>query len=341
MASIQSANQACYVQKESSFGVIPNSSGTASLGNNDACRIITLSTNFRQNLIDRPDKLPTNDFTIGVGGRYNSDWRASMSLAGSGTAGTAPDMDPFLEAWFGAAGVVTASTKVQYDPADTTPSLSIWDFKKPSTAMQKVAFGSIVRTMRVTGGQDVATIDFEGQTYYILDSERYTTITNGDAKKGGLTAGAFPSEPGSPATSGTFVVGFTGAATLDGNSYTDLRTFSINCDSGRELPNDVFNAYLPGTPAIDRRNITGEFSIYADDGANLKSLIAKAYNNTGVTLVFQFGLVAGNIWKFTLRNCLLAVPVEDDSQKRMALNFTYKAHASSATAKDAITLEVL
>jgi len=336
MASVNSQNQACYVQKETAFATIPNSTGTATVGNSNACRIIKLGTDQVQNLIDRPDKLPTLDFTIGIGGRKSAQWNASMSLAGSGVAGTKPDCDPFLEALFGKAAVVVASTSVTYDPDDTSPTLSIYNFRKPSTASQACAFGSIVNSGKFSLGQDVATVEFGGESYWVIDTTQFATAA-ADAK-GGLTA--FPAEPAAPVTNGNMVVGFTGAVTLDGNVYTTLRTANINFDAGRELPKDVFNNYYPDSPAQDRRNITCDFSLYDDDSANLASLKNKAITNTGVTLIFQMGLIAGNIWTFTLRNVRLAAPKYDDGQRKFAVNFTGKAHATSASSKDAIKLQI-
>lgn len=336
MASINSQNQACYVQKESSPAVIPNTTGTATVGNNNACRIINLQTDQQQALIDRPDKLPTLDFTIGIGGRKSASWNASMSLAGN-AAGTKPDMDPFLEALFGKAGVVVAATSVTYDSDDVSPTLSIWNFRKPAGATQQCAFGSMVNQAIFRMGQDVAQVEFSGESYWVIDSNQFATAET--AAKGGLTS--FPAEPAAPVTNGGMVVGFTGQVTLDGNVYGTLRTATVTFNAGRELQKDVFNNYYPdSSPAQDRRDIRVEFSIYDDDSANLGSLKNKAINNTGVTLVFQMGTVAGNRWTFTLRNVVLAAAKYDDSQRKYAVNFTGKAHASSATAKDAMTLVV-
>lgn len=339
MSSVPSSNQFCYVQKESSWGVIPNSSGTATVGNTDACRIISLDTSRSQELIDRPDKLPTADYTIGAGGRKTANWTCSMSLA-SATRGTKPDSDEFWEAWFGQAGNAVASTSVTYSCADTTPSLSIWNFVNPSTASQQVAFGSIVRQFRVQGGQNVATVEFSGEAKSVLDSVTMASLTDGNAEKGGLTGTTFPSQPSSPVTNGTFVVGFTGGATLDGNAFSEMRALTLTADSGRELSHDNWNSYVAGAPAINRRSVQVEFSIYDDDTANMNSLKSKCGNNTPIDISLQFGTTAGNIWTFNLKNVVLANPTYDYGQLKRAVNFTGRAYATSATSKDAITLVI-
>lgn len=334
--SINSQNQALYIQEETAYATIPNTAGTATVGNSNACRLIKLSTNQQQALIDRPDKLPTLDFTIGIGGRKSAQWNTSMSLAGNGAPGAKPDCDLLLKALFGKAAVVVAGTSVTYGCDDTSPTLALWNFRKPSTAAQACAFGSIVNQGVFRLGQDVATAEFSGESYWVIDSNQFPTAAT--AAKGGLTA--FPSEPSAPVTNGNMVVGFTGAVTLDGNSYSNLRSATITFNAGRELPKDVFNNFYPDSPAQDRRDIRVEFSMYDDDSVNLGSLKNKAINNTGVTLVFQMGTIAGNIWTFTLNNVILAAPQYDDGQRKFALNFTGKAHATSATSKDPISLVI-
>jgi hypothetical protein len=340
MATANSKNQRIYVQKESSWGVIPNSSGAATVGNTDACRHTEAEMNGAQEMIERPDKTGNLSRTIGVGGRRNSNWRVAMSLAGSGAAGTKPDMDPFLEALFGQAGNVVASTSVTYSLADAHPSLSIWDFRTPAAMTQQVAFGSIVTQVRMDFGDPAPIIDFSGESKWVLDSPQYDVLTDGDPAKGGLTdAGqaTFPTEPTSPATNGDMAIGFTGAITLNGISYTTLRRGSIAIATARELPKDVFNNYYPTSPAADIRDVTGEFSLDDTDSSDLDTLKQKARDKEGVTLIFQIGLNAGNIWKWTLKNCLMDFQY-DDSQRKYGLAFTYTAHASSITALDEVEL---
>lgn len=335
MAAINTQNQALYVQKETTAATIPNAAGTATVGNANACRLIAFRTDQQQALIDRPDKLPTLDFTVGIGGRKSGGWNASMSLVTSGAAGTKPDMDPFLEAAFGKAGVVVASTSVTYDPDDVSPTLSIWNFRKPAGAKQQVAFGAAVTQMILRLGQDVATVEFSGEAYWVLDSAQFATADA--AAKGGLTS--FPAEPAAPVTNGNIFPGYKGSVTLDGNTYATLRSVTITAGFGRELVKDVYNSDYPDSaPAQDRRDIRVEFSIYEDDSANLLALMNKAVTNTPVDLTFVAGTVVGNIIETRLKNVVLAAPQHDDGGRKYAVNFTGKAHASSATAKDPLKM---
>ena len=334
-----SRKQRCYVQVESSYGEIPNSGGTASVANGDACLITSLVTKPTTARIQRPDKTGTLSAVAGYNGRKIGEWSASMSMAGSGTAGTAPDCDPFLQALFGQAGTVVPATSVTYALADAHPSLSIYNYRSPSTMTQKVAFGAIVQSMRCSFGDDVPTMDFSGQARWVLDSLQMVDLLNGATGKGGLTGATFPSEPASPVTNGDMAIGFTGVITIDSNTYSSLRAGSIAMDMARELPQNIFNSYFPGGPAADLRSIGLDFRLDDEDDSDLNSLKLKAINGTHVDIIFQIGTVAGNIWTWNLNNCILGAPDDDDSERKWGVGWgSGQAFSTSITSLDEISL---
>jgi len=341
MSYSNSANERIYIQKEASFGVIPNSTGTPTLANGDACRHRKATLNAVQGIITRPDKTGTLSATIGIGGRKAATWSLEMSLASS-VAGTVPDCDPLLEALFGKAGAVgTGPAKVTYELDDASPSLSIWSFRTPAALVQRVGFGCVAASAQFTLGQDIAMLSVSGPGKYVLDTGQQAVLTDGDAAKGGLTGATFVTEPSAPVTSGIPVIGFTGVVTLDTNVYATVRNATVRINTGRAMIDDAFNNYFALAPFQRTREVLVDFSIYDDDSANAKALLAKAFLKTPVDLIFAMGTVAGNTWTFTLNDVLLPVPEYDDSSDRYALNFSgCRAYASSDTAKDEIKLVI-
>jgi len=79
--------------------VIPNSSGTATVGNGDAVRHIKLAMQNTPALLRRRDKTGTRSTTVGVVGRTGASWSFESSLV-SGVI--PPDLDPLLQSIFGA-----------------------------------------------------------------------------------------------------------------------------------------------------------------------------------------------------------------------------------------------
>ncbi len=235
---------------------------------------------------------------------------------------------------FGKAPVITPATSVAYALDDLSPSLAIYNFRKPGTATQQCAFGAVVQRARIQIGGDFAQIDLSGPCKWVIDTDQFGTV--GADHKGGLTS--FPSEPASPVTNGNMAVGFTGNVLMDGNSYGTLRTATIDADMQRDIPLDVYNNYFGVEPGQGRRIVNVEGSVYDDDSANLSSLKLKAHLKTPVPLVFAVGTVAGNIWTFSLANALLSAPRYDDSQRRYVVNFSGRAHATSGTSKNELAL---
>lgn len=111
----------CYLQVQPTFGLIPNTSGTASVGNANACRFISMSMQNDTALLERPDKTGTRSAEGMTGGRRATTWSLEMSTHANGTPGTAPDCDPILQAIFGQTAAVGSGTAAIVSSTATTP----------------------------------------------------------------------------------------------------------------------------------------------------------------------------------------------------------------------------
>ena len=326
MAYAESIKQTGYVVKETTFGTVP------AFGNNNAFRFINLTMNGDRGIIARPDKTGSYSKTAGIPGNKAASWSMSCSLAGSGAAGTAPDIGAFLEALLGKVTVV-ASTSVTYECDDVNPSLSIMSRDKPSTVDQLIAMGAIVTQARFNIGPEIPVVEFSGPAKWVLGSLVFSsTDTEG---KGGL--GAFPSEPGAPVTNGIPPRGRSGTITLDGNTYTTFRAGNIIVAANRSFPEfpDWGGSY-PGSPLSGGRTVSiDSLALYDDDSVNLTALKGKALAGTPVDLQFAIGTVAGNIWTLLLKNCILPQPKYGWDDLRRGLVFeNVEANATSITSKD-------
>jgi hypothetical protein len=335
MSTANSSSQIGYVQVETTYGEIPNSTGTATVANADAFRLINLVTKGDTNQVARPSKTTTLSRTAGILSKKAGNWSTRVELAGSGAAGTAPDIDPFIRAAMGKAGTVVASTSVTYALEDASPSLSVWNFRDPATMEQLVALGAIVASLRVNVTQDSSEIEFSGPCRYVTPSEGFSGL---DATaKGGLSA--FPARPSSPTYAGVMALGLYGSATLDGSAYTTLRSLSISADFARSLIDNVlFNGAYAGQPQQGIRNVTVDFELTDEDTVAIESLKAKARAKTAMDLVFVIGSTAGNICTITLNDVQLTSPDYDDAQPSWGAKFSGIAHASSETAKDELVI---
>ena len=329
--SINSANQLAYALLESTFGtaVLPT--------NTSAYKIMEHQVIPDQAEVQRPDKNGSLSQTLGIPDLRTATWRSRMSIAPSGTAGTAPDFGPLLQAAFGKAPTVSAGVSVNYTLDDLNPSLSIYDYWKPTDASQYLAIGAVVSQMTIEATGAFATIEFSGPALWVPDTDSFPDL---DATgKGGLAS--FPPEPAAPVTNGNSVTIRAGTATLDSNIHGEIRNFRCTFNFNRDLPQDtIFSGYYAAGPGADRRDVTFDISLYDNAGsAILSSLKKKGTLKTPMDVVISVGSVAGSRFQMTFNEVVLGTPQNDDSQRRKSINFNgCRAHASSGTAKDEASL---
>jgi hypothetical protein len=132
-----------YPQVETTYGQAPNTGGTATVANANACRFIKFSADTQAALIERPDKTGTRSLMAGVLGRKAASWAAEMSIAPNGVAGTAPDMDAFMQLTFGQAGSALSGTATVTAATNASPIVV--------TATNTFANGDVVMISGATG----------------------------------------------------------------------------------------------------------------------------------------------------------------------------------------------
>lgn len=322
----------CFPVLESTFGTAVTPVGA------NACLITSLTTQAAQPEIPRPDKTGSLGEIVGIPGRKTATWTAAMSMAGNGAAGVAPDCDKLLQLICGKPVTIVGVTSATYGLDDTNYSASIWHYNDPSTVAQYVAIGAVCHQLKITFGGDVPTLEFSGSCLWVLDTDQLADGTMDSIGKGGISA--WTARP-TPTVNGKPPAGFTGAITLDGQTYTTLRQGSITLAVARNLPGDVFNSYYSGTPVPGLRAVGVDFGMYDDDSANLKALKQKAFNKTPVNLTFQIGTVVGNRWGITTNNVMLPAPTLDQGGDRRAISFSgAKAHDTSIGSKDAMAIAI-
>lgn len=322
-----SRTRSLYITDVSAFGT------AVAPANGDACRLSTFEVSPEQPINIRPDVNPSLSRTAGTPGRKSHNWRCAMSLAGSGTAGTPPDAHLLWRALFGKY-TNTPGTSDAYECDDVQKFVDLYHYVKGSPSVgnvsQEAALSAVVSQAVVEFGGDFATVEFSGESKVNLTTEAFSG-SDTDSKCG---LASFPTEPGSPTTSGDACPGYKGTVTIDGNPYTTTKTGRLTIASPKPLIHDNWGSDLPAEGAPDIRDVTFDFTVYDDDG-NILTVKAKAWANTAIDVSFGLGTAAGNIHTFLLKNVLMGKPKYDYSQTRRAVTFTgCRAHATSGTSKD-------
>lgn len=316
---------------ESSFGVAPNTSGTATVSGSNNCLIKKASFKPIVDTLVSESKTGTRTVFSGVGGRRHGTWSIEMELRSNGVAGVKPDCNPLLYSMFGQDGTVVASTSVTYAFSDSIPSFTAYSFRTPSTVAQQVAIGCVAQRATFKLGENIASMTMSGVCLYVPDTFTFSSL---DATgKGGLTA--IPSEPGSPTSNGGIIAGFTGAATIDSNVFANIRTADIDVNLNNDIPLDQFGSYYGGTPEGDARDVGFSFSLYDDDSTGTQDIYTKALNKAAINAAMQVGTVAGSIWTFNLNGLQLETPDITEGQRKWQANVARsRASGTSLTAKN-------
>jgi hypothetical protein len=339
-----------YAQIQSAYGTIPNTTGTATVGNANAFRSIKASMDNDIATIERQDKTGSRTRTAGVAGRRFGKWSLEASLAPNGTAGVKPDFDPILQGIFGQAGTVTTATAgngfptgttvvdasacVKYALSDNIIPFALWSFRQPSTLDQRVAHSCVVNQSTFNLGQDgAATYTADGEAAWVLSSNQFSAADS--VMKGGLTA--FPTEPSAPVTNGGIIAGFTGVAMTGSDTLATLRNASVTIAPGNMAIKDQFGSYLPTGTEGDVRKVTTKLSIYEDDSTAFSNLIAAANSQTPINVLYQIGTVPGSIVVIQVKGVQLISPSREE-QRRFIANFPDSpASGSGSAAKDEVT----
>lgn len=300
-----------YAAVETTFGTAVTVTGS------NACRFVKNTIDNDVAEIKRPDKTGNRTEAPASAGRKKGTWSTEMSLAPNGAAGVVPDFDPWMQATFGQAAVIVASTSATYSLSDSIKSFSLYDYRQPSTIDQRVSIGSTVTNATFQIGQDgAATITFEGENVWGLQSNQFSVAD--PTQKGGLSS--FAVEPASPVTNGGIIAGFTGIATLNGTAIATLINGKVSIGTGNDIVRDTFNTYYGSATEGDMRRVTTSFSIYEDDSASYAGLVAASQSKAGIAIIYQIGTVAGSICTITLSGVQLGTHKKEEA-RRFKSNF--------------------
>ncbi|MEJ7606975.1 MAG: phage tail tube protein [Bryobacteraceae bacterium] len=210
----------------------------------------------------------------------------------------------------------TVGPTVTYSLKSSVPSISIFDYWTPVTAVQRLLAGVAVNEMRISINGDFHEFEFRGPAQDIIDTESFVP------DQAGLTE--FPLEP----TVGTFgysiVPGHMGQVWLGStpSRFYTLTAADIKLDNGietrsREFGLDGLRCITPG-----ERNVTADFELYADDKDETKALYESARQRSPIRAMFQLGQQPTQLFGVYMKSVMPEVPQYDDSETRLSWKFS-------------------
>ncbi len=202
-----------------------------------------------------------------------------------------------------------------YGVASELPSVSLFDYWDPTSAVQRVMSGLAVDRFTVNINGDFHEFDFQGGAQDIVDS---SSFVNG---QGGATG--FPAEPGAAEFSYSPVPGNLGQVWLGviPNQFFTVAQASIEIRNNINLRLNEFGSVLPRAIAPGARDVAVTLELFSQDDAATTALYQAARQHAAISMMFQLGQVNGQLMGVYLKSLIPDVPVFDDSDNRLKWKF--------------------
>ena len=224
----------------------------------------------------------------------------------------------------------TLGAAVTYGPAAELPSVSVFDYWSPATAVQRMLCGAGVDQMEIAINGDYHELYFSGPAQDVLDTSSFSS--------GAGQLQSFPAEPALDAFDYSIVPGNMGQAWL-GTSPTQFFTItnaSVVVKNGLDTRAREFGSSLPRAISPGQRTVTAAFDLYGLDDDATKGLYQAARQQSPITVMFQLGELEGQVMAVHLKSVIPEVPEFDDSENR--LQWRFRASRAQGTGDDEIAV---
>jgi hypothetical protein len=228
-----------------------------------------------------------------------------------------------------AAGVVLGAA-VTFAPATELPSVSVFDFWSPATAVQRLLCGAAVDEMEVAINGDYHEFHFSGVSQDVVDSSSFS------ANAGELQG--FPQEPVLSSFDYSIVPGTMGQAWL-GTTPTQFFTLTnatVVVKNNLDTRTKEFGSNLPQAISPGQREVTAAFDLLSQDSTATAELYQAARQQSPISVMFQLGQVSGQLMGVYLKSVIPEVPEFDDGKARLQWNF--RPSRGQGTADDEIAV---
>jgi hypothetical protein len=213
------------------------------------------------------------------------------------------------------AGNAALAPAVTYSLSTALPSLTLFDYWDPSTAVNRMVTGAAADTFQFAVNGDFHEFVFSGPAADLLDT---TSFVSGSA---GLSS--FPAEPTLGSFDYSVVPGHLGQVWVGApeNQFFTLTSATIEVKNNIDVRNREFGSSYPRAIAPGMRQVSSQFSLFAQDNAQTESLYAAAKARNPVAAMLQLGQQQGQLMGIYLPNMTPEIPNFNDTQTRLQWEF--------------------
>jgi len=211
---------------------------------------------------------------------------------------------------------VSLQRAVTYRLGTRLPSISIYDYWDPITAVSRIISGAVVDTMAVTMQDGYHQFTFGGPTADLVDSANIGGAASAEI-------GSFPIEPAVATLNYSLVPGNSGELWIGTPAvqFLTVTDASVVLKNNVEFRNREFGSGIPRAFTCGRREILMRVSLLASDDAQTVMLYAAAKQRAALPMMLQLGSRPGQVMAIYLPKIIPDIPVYDDAQPRLAWDF--------------------
>jgi hypothetical protein len=219
---------------------------------------------------------------------------------------------------------------VTYTPATNLPSVSVFDYWSPTTAVQRLLCGAGVDQMTVLVNGDYHEVHFKGIAQDVLDTSSFSA--------GGGSLPSFPVEPALSAFDFSVVPGNLGQAWLgtSPNQFFTVTSASLVVKNALDTRSKEFGSSVPRAISPGQRSVTAAVDLYSQDDMATTALYQAARQRSPITAMFQLGESAGQMMALYMKSVVPEVPEFDDGEQR--LQWKFRPSRARGTADDEVVV---
>jgi hypothetical protein len=213
------------------------------------------------------------------------------------------------------AGGTAGTATMTYFSAEELPSVSIYDYWSPASAVQRIVSGAAVDKMTIGINGDFHDLTFRGSAADLLDSGSF------QAGQAGLTE--LPAEPAASMVNYSLVAGNLGQAWLGVMPWEAFAVTSaqITVDNDLELRDQEFGFDVAKGISPGMRTVSVTLSLFAQDDQAVIGLYQAARQRSPISVMLQLGQQQGQLMGIYLKSVVPEAPSYDDSQRRLQWKF--------------------
>lgn len=212
-------------------------------------------------------------------------------------------------------------------PGDKPRSFTLGNYWNPGATLDRLLAGCVANEMQVTLNSDFHGAVFRGTSREVLPASSFTA--------GSAGLGSFPSEPTGAPRDIRLVPGHVGRLHIGGAEFF-LLDLSVRLVNNTDTTTREFGLPVSACYSADKRDVTVQFQLYANDSTSVTQLHTLARTRTETSISIQMGDTPGQLVGIHIPRFIPEFPDLRDQDSRVVMS--YPASVGVGVSNDEISI---